>query len=92
VPLMLATGAGAEMRQTLGTAVFTGMLGVTFFGIFLTPIFYFVLQTFSEKVSPHQLAAHGTASHGHADSHEGAASHDPTADGVVAAAPTVGDG
>ena len=44
VPLVLATGAGAEMRQTLGTAVFCGMLGVTFFGIFLTPVFYFVLQ------------------------------------------------
>ncbi|MCE9608165.1 MAG: efflux RND transporter permease subunit [Planctomycetia bacterium] len=53
VPLMLATGAGAEMRQTLGTSVFAGMLGVTFFGIFLTPIFYFVLQTFSEWWSPH---------------------------------------
>jgi multidrug efflux pump len=53
VPLMLATGAGAEMRQTLGTAVFAGMLGVTFFGIFLTPIFYLVLQTVSEWWSPH---------------------------------------
>ncbi|MEN6457455.1 MAG: multidrug efflux RND transporter permease subunit [Thermoguttaceae bacterium] len=45
VPLMLATGAGAEMRQTLGTAVFSGMLGVTLFGIFLTPVFYYVLQS-----------------------------------------------
>ena len=40
VPLVLATGAGAEMRQSLGTAVFTGMIGVTLFGIFLTPVFY----------------------------------------------------
>jgi multidrug efflux pump len=40
VPLMMAHGAGAEMRQTLGTAVFSGMLGVTLFGIFLTPIFF----------------------------------------------------
>jgi multidrug efflux pump len=40
VPLMIKKGAGAEMRQTLGTAVFSGMLGVTFFGIFLTPVFY----------------------------------------------------
>jgi multidrug efflux pump len=40
VPLMLATGAGAEMRTTLGTAVFSGMLGVTLFGIFLTPVFF----------------------------------------------------
>jgi multidrug efflux pump subunit AcrB len=45
---MLSHGAGAEMRQTLGTSVFAGMLGVTFFGIFLTPVFYVVLQGFSE--------------------------------------------
>ncbi len=48
VPLMMASGAGAEMRQTLGTAVFAGMLGVTFFGIFLTPVFYSVLQAVSD--------------------------------------------
>jgi multidrug efflux pump len=40
LPLMLANGAGAEMRRTLGTAVFSGMLGVTVFGIFLTPVFF----------------------------------------------------
>jgi multidrug efflux pump len=40
VPLVYARGAGAEMRQTLGTAVFSGMLGVTLFGIFLTPVFF----------------------------------------------------
>jgi multidrug efflux pump len=44
VPLMLSEGAGAEMRRTLGTAVFSGMLGVTIFGIFITPVFYFVIQ------------------------------------------------
>jgi multidrug efflux pump len=49
VPLMVSTGAGAEMRQTLGTAVFSGMLGVTLFGIFLTPVFYFVIQWASDK-------------------------------------------
>jgi multidrug efflux pump len=43
VPLVLAEGAGAEMRKTLGIAVFAGMLGVTFFGIFLTPVFYFLV-------------------------------------------------
>jgi len=48
VPLVVAVGAGAEMRRTLGTAVFSGMLGVTFFGIFLTPVFYFVIQRFSD--------------------------------------------
>jgi multidrug efflux pump subunit AcrB len=44
VPLVLAEGAGAEMRRTLGTAVFAGMLGVTLFGIFLTPVFFYVIQ------------------------------------------------
>jgi multidrug efflux pump len=44
VPLVVATGAGAEMRRSLGTAVFAGMLGVTLFGIFLTPVFYYVIQ------------------------------------------------
>jgi hydrophobe/amphiphile efflux-1 (HAE1) family protein len=44
VPLALAVGAGAEMRRPLGIAVFAGMLGVTVFGIFLTPVFYYVLE------------------------------------------------
>ena len=44
VPLLIATGPGAEMRQALGTAVFSGMLGVTLLGLFLTPVFYVVLQ------------------------------------------------
>ena len=43
LPLVLAQGAGAEMRKTLGIAVFSGMLGVTFFGIFLTPVFYYLV-------------------------------------------------
>jgi multidrug efflux pump len=49
LPLVIAKGAGAEMRQTLGTAVFVGMFGVTIFGIFLTPVFYVVLSWFSRK-------------------------------------------
>jgi multidrug efflux pump subunit AcrB len=49
VPLVLAEGAGAEMRRTLGTAVFAGMLGVTLFGIFLTPVFYNVIQWVSDR-------------------------------------------
>jgi hydrophobe/amphiphile efflux-1 (HAE1) family protein len=48
VPLVLAVGAGAEMRRTLGTAVFAGMLGVTLFGIFLTPVFFYVIQAVSD--------------------------------------------
>jgi multidrug efflux pump len=47
VPLMLSGGAGAEMRQALGTTVFAGMLGVTLFGIFLTPVFYVLIRKFS---------------------------------------------
>jgi multidrug efflux pump len=43
VPMVFASGAGAEMRWSLGTAVFSGMIGVTLFGIFLTPVFFFVI-------------------------------------------------
>ena len=44
LPLLFATGAGAEMRHALGTVVFYGMIGVTFFGLFLTPVFYTVIR------------------------------------------------
>ena len=47
VPLVIATGAGAEMRQSLGTAVFAGMIGVTAFGLIFTPIFYVVVRKFA---------------------------------------------
>ena len=50
MPLMIAAGAGAEMRRSLGTAVFSGMLGVTVFGIFLTPVFFYVIQNASESL------------------------------------------
>ncbi|MFO0880227.1 MAG: multidrug efflux RND transporter permease subunit [Gemmataceae bacterium] len=49
VPLVIAKGAGAEMRRALGVAVFSGMLGVTVFGIFLTPVFFFVIQWFGDR-------------------------------------------
>jgi hydrophobe/amphiphile efflux-1 (HAE1) family protein len=52
VPLVLGTGAGAEMRQTLGIAVFSGMLGVTFFGIFLTPVFFDLIAPRSPNSIP----------------------------------------
>ena len=48
VPLVISAGRGAEMRRTLGTAVFAGMLGVTLFGIFLTPVFFYVIQWFTD--------------------------------------------
>ena len=44
LPLVIAKGAGAEMDQALGTAVFAGMIGVTFFGIFFTPVFFSVIM------------------------------------------------
>jgi multidrug efflux pump len=47
VPLVLSSGAGAEMRHAMGVAVFFGMLGVTFFGLFLTPVFYLLLRSLS---------------------------------------------
>jgi multidrug efflux pump len=49
VPLVIGTGAGAEMRRTLGTAVFSGMLGVTIFGVILTPVFYYVVDRLAGK-------------------------------------------
>jgi len=49
LPLVIASGAGAEIRQAMGIAVFFGMIGVTFFGIFLTPLFYVVIQQFVAK-------------------------------------------
>lgn len=49
LPLVLATGAGAEMRRALGSAVFYGMIGVTFFGLLLTPVFYVIIRKFRRK-------------------------------------------
>ena len=49
IPLILGSGAGSEMRRAMGIAVFAGMLGVTFFGIFLTPVFYAILRKGTEK-------------------------------------------
>lgn len=49
VPLLIATGPGAEMRQDLGTTVFAGTLGVTFFGLFLTPVFFVFIRAFGGK-------------------------------------------
>ncbi|MGV3483975.1 MAG: efflux RND transporter permease subunit [Planctomycetaceae bacterium] len=57
VPLLVATGAGFEMRRVLGTAVFSGMLGVTLFGLFLTPVFYVVLRRFAKQRRPQSQAA-----------------------------------
>jgi multidrug efflux pump len=63
VPLLLAKGAGAEMRQLLGTAVFAGMIGVTAFGIFLTPVFFFAIQWATDRLrgEPNQPEAQARA-------------------------------
>jgi multidrug efflux pump len=56
-PLVVATGAGAEMRQSLGTAVFCGMLGVTAFGLLFTPAFYAVVLKFGRRAKQATEAA-----------------------------------
>ena len=61
VPLVIATGAGAEMRQSLGTAVFFGMLGVTLFGLIFTPVFYVVVRKFAKKPVEHPSAHRAAA-------------------------------
>jgi len=61
VPLVVATGAGAEMRQALGTAVFFGMLGVTIFGLLFTPIFYVLVRWIGSKVSSSPRNAAGAS-------------------------------
>jgi len=60
VPLAIAVGAGAEMRRALGIAVFSGMLGVTIFGIFLTPVFYYVLAKFGGEEKESSFAGRNT--------------------------------
>jgi multidrug efflux pump len=70
VPLVFSHGAGAEMRHAMGVAVFAGMLGVTFFGLFLTPVFYVLLRTLAKRFErpSHKTAAlpadHGPALEG----------------------------
>ena len=62
VPLVIASGAGAEMRQSLGTAVFAGMLGVTLFGLIFTPVFYAVLRRlFRTRPSSAEIPSGGRA-------------------------------
>jgi multidrug efflux pump len=58
VPLVTSTGAGAEMRHAMGIAVFFGMLGVTLFGLFLTPVFYVLLRSLDKRHPLHSAAPH----------------------------------
>jgi multidrug efflux pump len=59
VPLYLASGAGAEMRIALGTAVFWGMIGVTLFGLFFTPIFFQVIRGLTSRKLQAATGEHG---------------------------------
>ena len=62
VPLVLASGAGAEMRQAMGVAVFAGMIGVTLFGLILTPVFYVAVRRFALRGKPRPKATAPTIS------------------------------
>jgi multidrug efflux pump len=66
VPLVYSTGAGAEMRQAMGVAVFAGMIGVTIFGIFLTPVFYVLLRLLTGN---RPLKQHGKEEHDNGPAH-----------------------
>jgi multidrug efflux pump len=73
LPLVFSEGAGAEMRRAMGVAVFSGMLGVTLFGLFLTPVFYVVLRTLEKRITGRTRPANH--SHGHLLSVEGPIEH-----------------
>lgn len=72
LPLVLASGAGAEMRQAMGVAVFFGMIGVTAFGLFLTPVFYVVLRAMTGN---RPLRQHGQQPHFEGFAGSGAVAH-----------------
>ncbi len=57
IPLIFASGAGAEMRHAMGVAVFAGMLGVTLFGLFLTPVFYVVIRGLATRFEQYRAKA-----------------------------------
>jgi multidrug efflux pump len=63
LPLAFSTGAGAEMRQAMGIAVFAGMIGVTAFGLFMTPVFYVMLRALARN---RPLKLHGEVPHAQA--------------------------
>jgi multidrug efflux pump len=62
-PLAISTGAGAEMRRAIGITVFSGMLGITLLGIFLTPLFYVLLRTLSGGKPLHSAGGHSSLDH-----------------------------
>jgi multidrug efflux pump len=66
LPLVFSSGAGAEMRHAMGVAVFAGMLGVTLFGLFLTPVFYVLLRTVAMRMA-RPAAGAGPVAHPNAE-------------------------
>jgi multidrug efflux pump len=84
IPLILSTGAGAEMRHAMGVAVFSGMIGVTAFGLFLTPIFYVLLRTLASRFTS---AKPGAGQHaGPAPTGPAPTSHGPAAPALATVA------
>ena len=77
LPMLLATGAGAEMRQALGTVVFYGMIGVTIFGLFVTPVFYTVIRKLGgdKPIRALHLLSRPVLPHGAGNEHDGAHGH-----------------
>jgi multidrug efflux pump len=67
IPLVLSSGAGAEMRHAMGVAVFSGMLGVTLFGLVLTPVFYYLVRRLRRRHAPYVAppALDAVAQHSH---------------------------
>ncbi len=84
LPLVLSTGAGSEMRSAMGVAVFAGMIGVTAFGLFLTPVFYVTLRALTGN---RPLKLHGEIPHGEDFAHAGGAVDAPAASGGGALRP-----
>jgi multidrug efflux pump len=72
LPLVFSSGAGAEMRHAMGVAVFAGMLGVTFFGLFLTPVFYVLLRTLAKRMGKPAAAGNAVPAPVHVAELEGA--------------------
>jgi multidrug efflux pump len=79
LPLLTARGAGSEMRHALGHAVFYGMIGVTFFGLFLTPIFYYSIRWVTTRIFHGKMHARGHAPPQFIPGHDGAAVPEPVA-------------
>jgi multidrug efflux pump len=67
VPLLVSEGAGAEMRRLLGTAVFAGMIGVTVFGLFLTPVFFWAIDKVFGRARSRSQSVESFVRENHAD-------------------------